>query len=75
MQDAGDGSGLVAQRVRRFALIGGVIGVILYVVKLGSDDFDVGGDWPWLILVLLGLVAGAGLGLVVAGVGQSNEAD
>jgi hypothetical protein len=75
MQGAEDGSGLVMQRVRRFAVIGAAIGVVLYVVKLGTDDFDVGGDWPWLILIVLGAFAGAGLGLVAAGLGQSDTVD
>ena len=75
MQGAEDGSGLIAQRVRRFAVIGAVIGVVLYVVKLGWDDLDVGGDWPWLIVILLGAVAGAGIGLVAAGIGQSDADD
>ena len=75
MQGADDGRGLIARRVRRFTVIGAVIGVVLYVVKLGSDDFDVGGDWPWLILIVLGAVAGAGIGLVAAGIGQSDTVD
>ena len=75
MQGAEDGAGLGGQRVRRFAVIGALIGVVLYLVKVGSDDFDVGGDWPWLVLIFLGAVAGAGIGLVLAGVGQSSDAE
>jgi hypothetical protein len=75
MSSAGSGSGHVAQRVRRFAVIGAVIGVVLYLIKVASDDFDVAGDWPWLVLIFLGGFAGAGIGLVLAGVGQSDQVD
>jgi hypothetical protein len=75
MQGAEDGSGLIAQRVRRFALIGAVIGAVLYVVKVAADDWDFSGDWPYLLLVVLGAAAGVGLGIVAAGLGQSKGAD
>jgi hypothetical protein len=66
-------AGSSLQRVRQFALIGALIGAVLYVVKLASDDWDFGSDWPWLLVIVLGAVAGAGLGLVLAGVGQSHR--
>jgi hypothetical protein len=65
----------VAQRIQRFALIGAAIGAVLYVVKLASDDWDFGADWPWLLVIVLGLFAGAGMGLVAAGIGQSDRQD
>jgi len=66
-------AGSILERVRRFALIGAVIGAVLYVVKLASDDWDFGSDWPWLLVIVLGAVAGLGLGLVLSGVGQSGR--
>ncbi len=66
-------AGSISQRVLRFALIGAVVGAVLYVVKLASDDWDFGADWPWLLVILLGAVAGLGLGLVASGVGQSGN--
>jgi di/tricarboxylate transporter len=72
MDDEQHGTGSILDRVRLFALIGAVVGAVLYVVKLGSDDWDVGGDAAWLLLILLGAVAGLGLGLVASGIGQSG---
>jgi hypothetical protein len=72
MQGAENGSGMLPQRVRRFAVIGAIVGAILYVAKVAADDWDFGGDWPWLLLIVLGAMVGLGLGVVAAGVGQSS---
>jgi len=73
MEDGRHAAGSISQRVRLFALIGAAIGAVLYVIKLASDDWDFGADWPWLLVIVLGAVAGLGLGLVASGIGQSGN--
>ena len=37
------------------------------------DDFDYAENWLWAIAVLVGVVGGGVIGLVVAGIGGSEE--
>lgn len=70
--------GWSGNRVKRFivtgAIIGALIGLAVFLLKVAlMDDFDYGENWLWAIAVLVGVVGGGVIGLVVAGIGGSEE--
>lgn len=70
------GAGDAGRRILRFAIIGALIGAVAFVVKVSvADSFEFDENWIWALLVLLGAVAGVGIGLVLSGVGQSDRVD
>lgn len=59
------------QRLIRMVVLGALVGVVLFLLKVAiSDDFDYAANWVWAFLIILGAVLGGVMGLIFAGVGQ-----
>jgi|SoiMetStandDraft_5_1073268.scaffolds.fasta_scaffold1373119_1 hypothetical protein len=66
------------RRIRRFivvgAIIGAVVGLLFFLIKVAAvDDYAYADNPVWLLAVLVGLLGGGVIGLVVAGIGASDE--
>jgi hypothetical protein len=66
------------RRIRRFivrgAIIGAVLGVLFFLIKVAAvDDYAYADNPVWLLAVLVGALGGGVIGLVVAGIGASEE--
>ena len=66
------------RRIRRFivwgAIIGAVIGLLFFLIKVAAvDDYAYADNPIWLLAVLVGALGGAVIGLVAAGIGASDE--
>jgi hypothetical protein len=73
MEDHGRSSS-EGQRIKRFVLIGAVLGVAVFVLKVAIfDDFDYGENWLWAFAILAGIVGGGVIGLLLSAAGQHSD--
>jgi hypothetical protein len=62
------------ERIQRFVLIGALIGIAVFALKVAIfDDFDYGQNWLWAFAILAGAVGGGVIGLLLAGAGQHGD--
>jgi len=63
----------IGARVVKFALIGAVIGAVIMVLKVGIfNDFDFGHNAVWLLMIVLGAIAGGVIAMLFSAAGQSS---
>jgi hypothetical protein len=66
-----------ADRTKKFvvwgAVIGALVGVIAFLLKVAIEGSKYGSNWLWALVIPLGAVAGLALGLVFSALGQSDQ--
>jgi hypothetical protein len=61
-------------RIQRFVLIGALIGIAVFALKVAVfDDFDYGQNWLWAFAILAGAVGGGVIGLLLSAAGQRTD--
>jgi hypothetical protein len=66
--------GRSGERIQRYVLIGALIGIAVFALKVAIfDDFDYGQNWLWASAILAGAIAGGVIGLLLSAAGQRTD--